>query len=299
MRIKLNLTFVVVLIAVLSSGCVTTAATKISQFDSFATAGKTYTAAMDGLLVEAGQVLVDTNSKKLIWTKADFPDVPNAGDQLTTSLTGADEVVKENLEEMRLLRDQVSLLSAYFDQLAAMATSDAPQAFAKQLEGTATALNSVKEKLTREPDVVGQIAGQIGFLVVRGIQHKELEKELQARKDTIESVLESHQKLLLVLKAQIEADLDIVRQNEYETEVIEPFAASKKLANPDSWSKKRRELLQPVALTEKMRATVGALNKMRTAWAKLLTNSLTAEDVQGIADDLQPVLTGLAALKSD
>jgi outer membrane murein-binding lipoprotein Lpp len=306
MRTRVTLSLIAVVIAaVLSSGCASTA--RISEFDTFATAGNAYATAMDTLLTEAEQVLIDTNSQRLLWDAKLTSDAKTdaekmeAREYLIGNLDIMDNLVQENLDAFDMVRSQVSLLAAYFAQLAGLATTDAAELFGAQLADSVTSLNSLSDGLGRSPLVTnpgaGQAAATAGGAIVKAVQAGSLEKELKLRGETIERVLKVHEELLDALKDQIKGDLALGRNREYETAVIEPLTDGTAQTKPQEWIDARRRLLAPPPLNHKISDTIGAIQKLRTAWAKLQTNSLTVADVQAVLDDLQPLIAAGEGLK--
>lgn len=297
----------IALVAVVTSGCASSA--KISQFDTFATAGTQYATAMDGLLTESSIVIVDANSRKFMWSVAPIVKAASTAEEkkqaktmLSTQLGVQDTVMIMNLTEIELLRAQVKILSTYFGRLAALSTTDVPAQFGAQLENSVTALNSLSNELlgsslTGKPEAVQQLSKGLGSLIVKGVQQGALERELEARKTTIAEILRLHQALLAVIKAQIEADARIVRQREYEVKVKDAILTA--VNNQERWINDRRSLLKPVPVSQQVSATMSALEKMQTAWARLLVSELSIADVQSVVDDLQPVLTSLATMRSN
>ena len=307
----------IVLATITSSGCASTA--RISEFDTFATAGTSYAKAMDGLLTEADQLLIDTNSRKFLWSqsamlkdaaqateeeRAEIASILLNDEEFSGGLLDMDNVMRENLAAHEFVRSQVSLLAAYFAQLAGLAKTDAAEQFGAQLAGSVDSLNTLSDALGANK--VGNAAGAeeaaqaAGTAIVRAVQARSLEHELELRGETIENVLKVHEALLDALKDQIWADLDVARKREYETKVEAPLrdgTAVKDVASMKAWIDNRRQLLAPAPLNQKVSATISALQKLRTAWTKLQTHSLTLADVQAVLDDLQPVIAGAEALK--
>lgn len=295
------------LAGVMTSSCASSA--KISQFDAFATAGNQYATAMDGLLTESADVMLDANSRKLMWTAAPMAKSASTAEQkeqvktmLSASLSDQDAVMLANLREIELLRAQVNILSAYFDQLAALSTTNAPDQFSTQLESSVSALNSLStalsgSSLTQTPAAVQQLSKGLGSLTVKGVQQRALARELEARKTTIAEILRLHQALLGAIRAQIEADEDMVRQREYEVKVKDSILTA--VNDQEQWINDRRSLLKPASVSQQLSATMNALTKMQTAWSKLLIGEVSIRDVQSVADDLQPVLSSLVAMKTN
>lgn len=291
------------LLALLSSGCATTA--KISQFESFAQAGKSYADAMngtsgtgEGLLDAAKGVLVDTNSEKLLETVADFP-----GSVDLAAFKDQDSAMRANLTEIDLLKRQVTLLSDYFSALSNLAITKAPESFGAEIQNTAASLSGLSQALgnsamLENSTAVSQLAGSGATLIVRGIQLRALNRELEERKSVIAEILGLHQELLAALEAQIRADQKFSRDRQYEKEVIEPFLSGQVQAgNAAAWKKDRLELLSPPPLVQQVVGAQSAVKNLRSAWAKLLTNKLTAADIQAVVNDLEPILAALEAVK--
>lgn len=306
----------VALATVMSTGCASTA--RISQFDTFATAGNSYATAMDGLLTEAEEVLVDTNSKKFLWSQRLSLSMAGPTDEqkdraraiLLNDVEGSgglldmDNAMRDNITAYEAVRSQVSLLAAYFSQLAGLAKTGAAEVFGAQLAGSVDSINALSGSLgsTAIGNAVGakKMAQTVGSAITRAVQAKSLEQELELRGAAIDTVLEVHAALLDALKSQIAADLDVARKREYESRVEEPLVdgrATKDPASEQLWIDNRRQLLAPAPLNQKVNATISGLQMLRTAWTKLQTDSLTVSDVQAVLDDLQPVIAAAEALK--
>lgn len=304
-----------VLLFLLLSLCSCAARTKISQFRSFAEAGKVYTRALagsaesegsstPGLLDYAGEVLVNSNSDKLLQTQAEFP-----GTVTQEEFDRQDGAMRQNLVELGLLKRQVRLLSDYFQALADLATSKAPEAFGAEAKNTVSSINGLTQALNGSslfgrPEAAAMLSQSLGELIVRGIQVKLLKTELEERKETIARVLRLHQALLEALKAQIKSDLELGRNRLYEKEVMKPFLEATfpngvQESEWKGWKAKRLELLQEPPVIAQVQQASKALQAMQRSWIKLLSNDVTSEDIQGIVRDLQPILASLGGLTKE
>lgn len=282
-------------ILLFATGCATT--TEISGFESFARAGDQYAQAVDALLVRSSEVLVDTNSDKLLETAAQLP-----GTMTAAEVKEQDDAVGLNLAEIRRLRAQVALLSDYFDTLARLASSDAPSVIGASAASTVSELDALTQTLHGGPliedaDAVGPLVSSLGTLVVRGVQGRELRQELDARKQTIAHILELHKKLFAVLAAQVGADEDFVRQRQYEKKVVEPLLAGS-IADPATWKKERYAFLQPPPVAQQLSAARSAASQLQSAWAELLAGSITPADVQAVVAELEPILSAAERLEA-
>ncbi|MCB1053935.1 MAG: hypothetical protein KDD11_00300 [Acidobacteria bacterium] len=277
-----------------SVGCATTA--KVSGFDVMAVAGARYAQAVDELLVTSGRVLVDTNSDKLLRTETDFP-----GSVTAEALAEQDDPLRENLAELALLRRQAGRLSDYFTALDALATTGAVSSFGGQIGAAVADLQALSTtlgtgQLARNPAAAGELAGSVGSLAVRHVQLRELERELEARKETIAEVLHLHQALFEALEAQIAADVAITRQQQYQDEVVGPLVNGA-IEDPVAWKARRQELLAPAAIHQQLAAAASAAETLRTVWARLLAGGLTPADVEAVVAQLSILVDQIGALR--
>jgi hypothetical protein len=275
------------------TGCATA---RIPDFQAFATAGTTYTQAVTGLITEVGNTAVDANSVKLLQNRSlATVSLPDFRQQ--------DQDMRDYLGELTRIQTQVDLLGDYFNALAALATSNAPQSFSTQVQGLATTLvgvtQQVKGTTIAKASQIEAATGSVGGLVVKGIQGRELKKELEARKQTISDILQLHQALLATLSSQTEANARFTTALDYDQQVVQPFMADQvSQATQKSWMSERFSLLSQPVLVQQVNTAEDAARSLQQAWTKLLSNDLTAAEIQAITAELAPVLASLDALKS-
>lgn len=281
----------VLLLATLS-GCATA---RIPDFQAFATAGTAYTQAVTGLISEVGNTAVDANSVKLLQSRSlasvSLPDFQQQ-----------DQEMRKYLDELTRIQTQVTLLGDYFNALADLAGSSAPQSFSTEVQSLATTLigvtNEVRGTTISQASQIETAAGSVGGLVVKGVQGRELKKELEARKQTIADILQLHQALLAILSSQTEANARFTTALDYDQEVVEPFMANQvNQSNQNTWMSERYSMLSQPVLVEQVNTTAEAARSLQQAWNKLLSNDLTVTEIQAITAELAPVLASLDALK--
>lgn len=289
---------VAVVVVALFSGCASSA--EISRFEVFATAGAQYTTAVDSLLVRSAEVTVDANSERLLDSRSlALPSREEVRQQ--------DSAVQANLDQIRLLRRQVAVLRDYFRALGALATTEAPQAFAAELNQTAGALNALSTELRAQPlfsrpEAVGQLAGGVGGMIVRGVQLKALENELELRKETIAETLQLHEALLAALAEQMATDQQIVWQRHYREQVLDPFMDEEGLQTKreeSEWVVTRRDFLMEPHISAAFQLAERSAQNLRQAWIELLAGGITAAHVQAVVNDLDLILLNLAELRDD
>ncbi len=286
-----RLVLLVLLLAALT-GCATA---RIPDFQAFATAGTAYTQAVTGLISEVGNTAVDANSVKLLQSRSlasvSLPDFQQQ-----------DQDMRKYLGELTRIQTQVTLLGDYFNALAALATSSAPQSFSTEVQSLATTLigvtNEVRGTTVAQASQIAAASGSVGGLVVKGVQGRELKKELEARKQTIADILQLHQTLLATLSRQTEANARFTSALDYDQQVVQPFMANQvSEANQKTWISERFSLLSQPVLVEQVNTAEEAARSLQQAWNKLLSNDLTVAEIQAITSELAPVLATLDALK--
>ena len=284
-----------ILPALLLAGLTGCATARVADFQAFASAGTTYTTAVSGLITEVGNTAVDANSVKLIQSRSLAP-------VSLTDFRQQDQDMRNYLGELTRIQAQVTLLGDYFNALAGLATSNAPQSFSTEVQSLATTLvgvtQEVKGTTIAKGSQIATAAGSVGGLVVKGVQGRELKKELEARKQTISDILQLHQALLATLSSQTEANNRFTTALDYDQNVIEPFMAGPiNQPQQQTWMTSRRTPLSKPLLVDQMNTTAEAARDLQQAWNKLLSNDLTAAEIQTITAELAPVISSLAALK--
>lgn len=292
MKRAVRLLLPVLLFAALT-GCATA---RIPQFQAFATAGTAYTQAVTGLITQVGNSAVDANSVKLLQSRA-------LASIALSDIQKQDQDMRAYLAELNRIQLQTTLLGDYFQALAGLATSSAPQSFATEVQGLATTLGSVTQQvrgtsIAKDPQAVAAAAGSVGNLVVKEVQGRELKRELEARKQAIAQILQLQQTLLAVLGSQTEANARFTTAETYNQQVVAPLLAGQvNTATQASWMSERYSLLSQPVLVAQVQTAAKAASDLQQAWNRLLTNDLTAVEIQAITDELAPVLASLDALK--
>lgn len=291
-RAAIRLLLPFLLLAALT-GCATA---RIPEFQAFADAGTAYTQAVNGLITQVGKSAVDANSVKLLQNRALAPVPVSAFQQ-------QDQEMRDHLAELNRIQVQTTLLGDYFQALADLATSSAPQSFASEVQNVATTLGGVTQEvrgtdLAQQTQAASAAAGSVGGLIVKQVQGRELKRELEARKETIAQILQLHQALLAALGSQAEADARFIESITYGQTVVSPFEAGQvTAATQANWMTERYTALSQPVLVQQVGTAAQAARDLQQAWNKLLANDLTAAEVQAITADLAPVLASLDALK--
>lgn len=280
------------LLAVLAGGCASTAT--LSRFDAFAQAGAQYVQATDPLLTQAGQIKLDASSEELLRLRAVAPVSRD-------NFLARDKADRGYLDELSLLRRQVDLLGEYFSALDALATSKTPEAFGSTMATTATTLGTLGQELrggtiAQAPAAVQALASGVGSLVVVAAESRALERELEARKETIAAVLLLQEAMLGAIRDQVSASLQATARRQYDEQVITPYETPDTTLDPTTWKQDRQQGLEPPDPVVQLTAAEGAARNLRLAWTKLISHQLGPDDINAVTSELQPILAALDSL---
>ncbi len=272
------------LILVFLTGCATN-----TEFSNFAKAGGGYAVAVDKLLVAAGSAQVDSTSWLMIQNKNESGEgLPD--DQYET--LNKEDLAR--LKEIGRLRKHAKLLGQYFGLLEALATSDAPERTETAISGVMKSLKGLNMQLPAGAaalPAIGRVA--VAFKIRAALQ-----KELEARKDTIQEELQIQEELLKKLSAQIRHALTL-RKNTMESElVIDPLAADAPLKDPEKLVSKRHRILFLAVTVQEVGAASGTATKLREAFAGLLSGELTPGRLSALLTDISGMLAIAETIRS-
>ncbi|MCW3095924.1 MAG: hypothetical protein JWL77_1542 [Chthonomonadaceae bacterium] len=260
----------------------------------FAQAGSTYAAALDDLLVVAGDVDIDAHSAKLLQTRA-------AGTVPDAALKQFADEDKARLETIGRLRTHARLLADYFGRLNDLATSGAPADASKAVEGTVAALSTVGKEL-RDPNLTKLSADQSKFgvvtnLIVSSAIRGKLNAELKARQQTIRQELQTQEVLLKALSDDINQNVQVSANIREDLLVDTPLKAGVPASQFDAWIAMRRSVLEAPGTVKQLGVASDDVHKLREVFEDLLQNKLNRQRIDSIITDFSSLLSVAEALK--
>lgn len=255
------------------------------QYAGFAQLGSTYAAAVDKLLVAAGNIKIDATSEQLLANKK--LATPTLSDYRAMS-----EVDLERLQSLGKLRAHVKLMGRYFSAMSDLATSTAPDRAATAAAGAAKGLQDLKLPADK---AVSPLAKLVVSSVIRG----ELRKELEARQETIRKELSLQEELIKDLAAILQQDLKTTSQKVENRVVIEPLIATAAISKPDAWVSDRRKVLLLTTLPDELETASAAVKKLREAFEDLVVGKLTIDRVNSLLTDFGAVLSIAETIKTE
>jgi hypothetical protein len=188
---------------------------------------------------------------------------------------------------LRDLRRHGRVLQRYFQALAAIAESKAPEAAAAAAGETFTALSSLSTTL--KSSQAGAVVPPLTKLVVGSFKVRALENELKQRADAIAAEIKLQEVLFQIVGDTLRTDLR-VQLNTMETgQVIAPFAADAAL--PSSWGTTRETFLKASASAESADAAARAAAAMQEAFTALVQNRFDHAAFNSLLDDIGEVLS--------
>jgi hypothetical protein len=268
-------------------GCIQGCATaRVNQFRSFAQAGTAYTKASRQLTSAAGQAAIDADSIVLVNVRQD-----TASGARGNALLDHDALVRERLIYLARLDRHASMLQSYFEIIAAMADSQAPDQLSAAARGVVDQLGSLRTAISTArignapfPDFTAGIV-QVGTAHYKAAA---LNAELNARKDIIARELAFQRAALDFLTRQLHLDLTIGLRDRANHEVLDPYRRDGEL--PSNWATTRREILTATPTDETAKAAGDAAQDLQVAFKQLVEGTLDGAALGTVMSDVNRVL---------
>jgi hypothetical protein len=271
------------LVAIAASGCGTA---RVNQFRQFSVAGVAYAEAIGPLTEIAGVAAADVDSEVLIRAHRDLPLEDRRA-----------AVLRQNAEARRrlaVLADiarQARLLRSYFIALGALAESDAPSQIGPAAQSIFESLGEVSDRVraaTVGDRPVDEFVGQVVPIAVAAFRSGALERELQARAETLWMYLEIQEAAIRAVAEMLRDDLQGALHARENREVVQPFMGDKL---PKTWKKTRREVLTSQVEATSAEAATRAAGQLKLAFVALVEGRFQTSDLQALLDDIGRILT--------
>jgi hypothetical protein len=270
----------------LLAGCATQT---IQQASTFAKAGIDYGTTVGAFLDVYVVTRIDTNSRRLLDVRASKIDAQLAA-ELPATLDDFDKRALEAVGMTLQVRDNVRLLTMYFEQLDALATSNLPD------EGGA-ALKSLGEAI-RDANAVAGGSGtvltaeqlnyveKIGKLAVKAAVGAKLREALQRDKETIAWQLSWQEAMLGALVTPVRQEYERELRDFRREKVAGPYAdASARLGT--AWIDDRRRWAQSHFHVEAFSKAQKAAAHMRAVWEDMIAGQNDVQSIRLILADLK------------
>jgi hypothetical protein len=284
-----RLTVALLTISSFLTGCATR---RLTQFNTFAQAGITYTAASQTVVTDAGNAVVNTDSALLIKFR---PDLSEA--QRRTRVTQSDELLKQRLSVLQLISAHGRVLQAYFTALAALSNPKATNSVGTAAQGVYDSFAKISPALAGAKigsTSVSSFIPQVTAPIVAMFKAQALDKELHARSKSIADELALQEAAFSAIASEFKTDAQVL-QNIHETENIDQFAAAAAL--PSDWAAARLPLLSTPVTVASADAAAKAAAQLRKAFSALVEDKLDSAGFTLLLGDISNILTIAKGLK--
>ncbi|MCI5150033.1 MAG: hypothetical protein D3916_11710 [Candidatus Electrothrix sp. MAN1_4] len=272
-------TIIIPVAALLLSGCATP---QRSEYAAFAQAGSGYAAAVDKLLVAAGEAQVDSTSWTLVGDKND-----GGIDEATYKKRTQEDI--DRLTELRRLRTHAQLLGNYFVQLEVLATSDAPDRAKSAIKGVVKSITDLSLSSSEALPALPTLGRGIVDANIRAALKEELTSE---RKEVLRKELQLQKVLLTQLSGQIAVALKEAKQiKEFDLVITPLIAGGSPLVKPENWVAKRHEVMYMSETVEELKLAATAACKMQVTFDALLSGEDVTGSINSLIIDIERILT--------
>jgi hypothetical protein len=271
-----------VVVPLLGAGGAAGCAARTTQFHDFATAGVTYVKASDAVLEEAGTAAIGADSGILISARANTP----VGER-TARLLAANKLLKDRVAILRDIRRHGRVLQRYFEALASIADSKAPESAAKAAESAFGALAGLSASIKASP--LAPVVPGLTKLIVGSFKVRILEDELHQRADAVAAELALQEAAFAKVGELLQTDLRVQLNTLESRQVVQPFAADAVL--PKEWAQNREQVITASAASAAASAGARAAGALRQAFEAVVANRFDRAAFTSLLDDIGEMLT--------
>jgi hypothetical protein len=266
-----------------TGGCATA---RLNQFRGFSQAGVAYVNASQAVTDEAGTAAISASSATLIKARPDLAEKDRRD-----AIVQADDDVRQRLVILHQVSSHAQLLQSYFQTLADMVDSKAPQDIGAAAQGLYNSIATIGKPLasaTIGKEKVADFIPAVENIVVQNIKVKELETELRARAPAIERELATQEAILGALAKDMNDNLTITLQVQETETVIKPFASNGPL--PPDWPARRDQLLVGNAAAHSAGTARNAAKALRASFVRLVAGNLSESDISSLVSEINSLL---------
>jgi len=263
---------------VAATGC----AARTSQFHDFATAGVAYVKASEAVLDEAGSATIRADTAVMITARPNTPEAER-GARIRESNT----LLKQRMVVLRDIRRHGRQLQRYFEALASIADSKAPESAAKAAESAFEGLAGLSAAIKNSS--LKPVVPTVTTLTVGAFKARILEDELRRRADAIAAELALQEAAFAVIGDQLKTDLG-VQLNTIETQqIITPYRSAADL--PKDWGATREQFLKTLTASASADAAGQAARALREAFEAVVANRFDQMAFASLLADITEMLT--------
>ena len=241
----------------------------VDEYKNLAKAGQMYSLALENLLIKRGQVTIDLTSESLL-----------AQDMTKTKVTKRTygELSIENkrtLQSLKRLIVQTRLLKSYFTQLSILANSNSPATDSSKAASIGNNISKWSGNIKNQNTILKDFIPSIVKISISNNIRQSLRTELSMRGKTILEALEIQEKLISILRQEIDSDADLIAQARESRNVMLPIISETSIANPDEWIKLRRDTLTYNQTVNELTQASQSLTEFKDLFKAILEDKVT------------------------
>jgi hypothetical protein len=261
----------------------------IDRADEFAQAGVAYTSLMPKALDQSFDLLIAAQSAELASLRTQQVAAgQHRGQAARKLLDRYDAAASERAQILSSLKQQNSLLRAYFKAMARLVENDAAtgiSASTTSILGSLQTLSPGLQAATIAGKPVASFVEPAVKLAVGAFKSRALQQEIAAHGEDIERILALHAAALKAVKEGAEHDLMVYREQTAELAVAAPFGRTDAL--PESWSGDRAAYLKGDRRAEAVDEASAASAELHEAWVAFAQADMTDVDLASLLTSIE------------
>jgi hypothetical protein len=285
-----RLSIALLTISLLLAGCATR---RLTQFNTFAQAGITYTTASQTVITDAGNATVSADSALLIKSRPDLEE-----SKRRAYVTESDTKLRQRLQVLQLISAHGRVLQAYFQALASLSDPKATNTVGTAAAGVYDSFAKISPDLKNAKMGATSVSSFIPTVtapIVAIFKVHALNDELKLRAKPIADELALQQAAFSAIASEFKTDAQEL-QNLQEADSINQFATSTAL--PANWASSRLTLLSTPVTVASADAAAKAADQLSKAWAALVADKLDSSGFTILMGDISNILTIAQTIQS-
>ncbi len=242
----------------------------VDEYKKFSQAGRTYSLALEGLLVKSAEINVDRTSEDLLTEDISGSNVTK---DRYNSLSSENKLT---LKSVNRLITQTRLLRYYFSKLEDLASSNSPDTASNSTKNIVDSISKLSGGLRAEEPILKSFIPSIAKISISAQIRQTLRKELELRGKVILEALEIQEVLISELSRTIEVDTRSITDSREIRYVIPPIISKTLIVNPSEWVNLRRATLTSSNTVIELTEASQSLTEFKSVFKAILEDKLTS-----------------------
>jgi NPH3 family len=242
----------------------------VDEYKKFSQAGRTYSLALEGLLVKSAEITIDRTSEDLLTQDISGTDVTKA------EYNSLSRDNKKTLKSVDRLITQTRLLRSYFSKLEDLASSNSSNSASNSTKSIVDSISKLSSGLKKEDQTLNGFIPSIVKISISSQIRQALRNELELRGNAILESLEIQEVLISALSRTIDVDTRSIADSRELRNVIPPITSKNPIANPDEWINLRRATLTSSNTIIELTEASQSLSEFKSVFKAILEDKLTS-----------------------